>query len=127
MIFRHVISQQPAYESFSVFQCVTMSFDVLRCVSTCSSVFQYVSLPISVDHCRPLLINVAVDAFVSKVALRCVQYEVVAPLIDQVALLADQKLALFIRESGGWYTFAHFFWMEERSWLYGDIATFIKT
>ena len=74
-----------------------------------------------------MLTNVAVDAFVSKVALRCVQYEVVAPLIDQVALLADQKLALFIRESGGWYTFAHFFWMEERSWLYGDIATFIKT
>ena len=68
---------------------------------------------------------VAVTAFVMMVALRCVHrevVEVVAPLTDHMALLADEKLALFIRENGGWTVFAHAMQKKECSWMYSTIS-----
>jgi hypothetical protein len=74
---------------------------------------------------------VAVAAFISKVALRCVQNEVVeivAPLIDHSALLAEHKLSHYIRQNGSWSGFATAFQniKRKRSWLYDAISTLAR-
>jgi hypothetical protein len=76
---------------------------------------------------------VAVLAFVGRVALRCVRnevVEVVAPLIDHSALLAEQKLSYYIRENGSWSVFATAFEnlneKKKHGWLYNAITSFIR-
>ena len=52
---------------------------------------------------------VAIAAFILKFALRCVLHEVgeaVVPVIDHTAVHVDEKLAQYVRENGGWTTFA---------------------
>jgi hypothetical protein len=75
---------------------------------------------------------VAVTAFINAVALRCAQREmaeVVVPLIDHVSILAEQKMATFIRENGNWQTFEYVFAVKdeekkkkERGWMYKRLA-----
>jgi hypothetical protein len=76
---------------------------------------------------------VAVAAFVGRVALRCVRnevVEVVAPLIDHSALLAEQKLSYYIRENGSWPGFAAAFEninkKKKHGWIYNVITSFIR-
>jgi len=52
---------------------------------------------------------VAIAAFLMKVSVCCIKNELieaVIPLIDQAALLVNEKLAAYIRNNGGWAAFA---------------------
>ena len=55
---------------------------------------------------------VAVAALLAKLAPRCIHCEMpelVVQLVEHVASLSDEHLARFIRDNGGWYTFARAF------------------
>jgi hypothetical protein len=75
---------------------------------------------------------VAVAAFIAKVALRCVQNEVVdvvAPLIDHSPLLAEYKLSHYVRQNGSWSRFATAFQnikKKKHSWLYNVITSLVR-
>jgi hypothetical protein len=78
---------------------------------------------------------VAVTAFVNLVALRCVRNEmghVLVPVIDHIAVLADQKLTTFIRDNGSWPAFEYVFKTTintKRNWMYSGLlaaVNFIK-
>jgi hypothetical protein len=52
---------------------------------------------------------VAIAAFLTKVSVRCIKNELseaIVPLIDQAALQVNEKLAVYVRENGGWAAFA---------------------
>jgi hypothetical protein len=71
---------------------------------------------------------VAVSALIMEVALRCVRNEMpeaTVLLIGYTSLLADEKLAFFIRENGGWPAFTHAF-HKKHSWLYSCVRTFAR-
>ena len=55
---------------------------------------------------------VATAAFLTKVSICCIKNELseaIVPLIDQAALLVNEKLAAYIRENGAWAVFAQVF------------------
>jgi hypothetical protein len=74
---------------------------------------------------------IAVAAFIAKVALRCMQNEVVdvvASLIDHSALLVEHKLAHYIRQNGSWSAFATAFEnikKKKHGWFRNLITSFV--
>jgi hypothetical protein len=91
--------------------------------STVSSIEDFI-----VRTCRVVLTQddvswggmVAVTAFITKVALRYTAREMshaVSPVIEQIAFDANEKLAPFIQEGGGWAVFGRAFRTKQPSWL----------
>lgn len=74
---------------------------------------------------------VAVSALIMEVAVRCVRSElseVVIPLLNHITLFADQKLCFYIRENGGWATFAHVFRNTNKAhgWLHTSVTSIVN-